>query len=57
VHTAYARTHGLVDALNRLAATLDTPTLTDLGYENAADVIRRYIRRYREGANNSRTAL
>ena len=30
-----ARTHGLIDALNRLAAALDLPTLTDLGYENA----------------------
>lgn len=33
--TTCARTHGLVDALNRLAATLGIPTLTDLGYENA----------------------
>ncbi len=31
-----ARTHGLlVTALSRLATTLDVPTLTDLGYENA----------------------
>ncbi|WP_329296219.1 HARBI1 family protein [Streptomyces sp. NBC_01455] len=32
--TTRARTHGLVDALDRLAATLGIPTLTDLGYEN-----------------------
>ncbi|MFD6327247.1 transposase family protein, partial [Streptomyces sp. NPDC058442] len=30
----------LVDALNRFAATLGIPTLTDLGYENAADGFR-----------------
>ncbi|GAA2300075.1 hypothetical protein GCM10010234_48540 [Streptomyces hawaiiensis] len=35
--TTCARTHGLVDALNRLASTLDIPTLTDLGCENADD--------------------
>jgi hypothetical protein len=35
-----ARAHGLVGALNRLAATLGIPTLTDLGYENAADGFR-----------------
>jgi hypothetical protein len=34
--TTCARHHGLIDALNRIAAELDMPTLTDLGYENAA---------------------
>lgn len=38
--TTCARAHGLVHALNRLAATLGIPTLTDLGYENAADGFR-----------------
>jgi len=35
--TTCARAHGLIDALNRSAATLGIPTLTDLGHENAAD--------------------
>lgn len=34
-YTTCARTHGLIAALNRLAAVLDVPTLADLGYENA----------------------
>ncbi|WP_406726619.1 transposase family protein [Streptomyces sp. GD-15H] len=38
--TTCARAHGLVDALNRLAATLGIPTLVDLGYENAGDGFR-----------------
>lgn len=38
--TTCARTHGLIDALNRLASTLDIPTLTDLGHENAGDGFR-----------------
>ncbi|AQW48453.1 transposase family protein [Streptomyces violaceusniger] len=38
--TSCARTHGLVDVLNRLAVTLGIPTLTDLGYENAGDGFR-----------------
>lgn len=43
--TTCARTHGLVDALNRLASTLDIPTLTDLGYENAGDGFRHPVKR------------
>lgn len=35
--TACARRHGLVDALNRVAAELDMRTLIDLGYENAGN--------------------
>lgn len=35
-----ARHHGLIDALNRIAAELDMPTLVDLGYENAGDGFR-----------------
>jgi hypothetical protein len=38
--TTCARHHGLIDALNRIAAELDTPTLVDLGYENAGDGFR-----------------
>lgn len=45
--TACARAHGLVDALNRLAATLGVPTLTDLGYENAADGLRHPVKKPR----------
>lgn len=33
--TTCARHHGLIEALNRIAAELDMPTLADLGYENA----------------------
>jgi hypothetical protein len=33
--TTCARHHGLIDALNRIAAEPDMPTLVDLGYENA----------------------
>ncbi|MEV6949889.1 transposase family protein [Streptomyces sp. NPDC051172] len=43
--TTCARTHGLVDALNRLAATLGIPTLTDLGYENAGPGIRHPVKK------------
>jgi DDE superfamily endonuclease len=43
--TTCARTHGLIDALNRLATTLDIPTLTDLGYENAADGFRHPVKK------------
>jgi hypothetical protein len=38
--TTCARHHGLTDALNRIAAELDMPTLADLGYENAGDGFR-----------------
>lgn len=38
--TTCARAHGLVDALNRLAATVGVPTLTDLGSENIGDGFR-----------------
>ncbi len=40
-----ARAHGLVDALNRLAATLGIPTLTDLGYENAGPGFRHPVKK------------
>jgi hypothetical protein len=43
--TTCARTHGLIDALNRLAATLDIPTLTDLGYENAGPGFRHPVKK------------
>ncbi|GGR77441.1 hypothetical protein GCM10010169_22120 [Micromonospora fulviviridis] len=43
--TTCARTHGLVDALNRLASTLDIPTLTDLGYEYAGDGFRHPVKK------------
>lgn len=35
-----ARTHGPVDALNRLAAAFGIPTLTGLGYESAGPGLR-----------------
>ncbi|MFE1521549.1 transposase family protein [[Kitasatospora] papulosa] len=38
--TTCARHHGLIDALNRIAAELNMPTLVDLGYENAGDGFR-----------------
>jgi hypothetical protein len=44
-----ARTHGLVTALNRLATTLDVPTLTDLGYENAGDGFRHPVKKPKGG--------
>ncbi|MFH9733926.1 transposase family protein [Streptomyces sp. NPDC017260] len=44
-----ARTHGLVEALNRFAATLGIPTLTDLGYENAADGFRHPVKKPKGG--------
>ncbi|MED7829063.1 HARBI1 family protein, partial [Streptomyces chiangmaiensis] len=47
--TTCARAHGLIDALNRLAATLGIPTLTDLGYENAADSFRHPIKKPKGG--------
>ncbi|MFI6359158.1 transposase family protein [Streptomyces sp. NPDC050743] len=47
--TTCARAHGLVDALNRLAATLGIPTLTDLGYENAADGLRHPVKKPKDG--------
>ncbi|MFD0511740.1 HARBI1 family protein [Streptomyces aureus] len=43
--TTCARTHGLIDALNRLATTLDIPTLTDLGYENAGPGFRHPVKK------------
>ena len=43
--TACTRAHSLVDALNRLTSTLDIPTLTDLGYENAADGLRHPLKK------------
>jgi hypothetical protein len=43
--TTCARTHGLIDALNRFAATLNVPTLTDLGYENAGDGFRHPVKK------------
>jgi hypothetical protein len=42
--TPCARTHGLIAALNRLADTLDIPTLTDLGYQNAGASLRRPVK-------------
>lgn len=47
--TACARAHGLVDALNRLAATLGIPTLADPGYENAADGLRHPVKKPKGG--------
>ncbi|GHH82156.1 hypothetical protein GCM10017771_05590 [Streptomyces capitiformicae] len=38
--TTCARHHSLIDALNRIAAELDMPTLVGLGYENAGDGFR-----------------
>ncbi|MER5915893.1 transposase family protein [Streptomyces sp. NPDC001982] len=43
--TTCARAHGLLDALNRLAATLGIPTLTDLGYENAGAGFRHPVKK------------
>lgn len=47
--TTCARTHGLTGALNRLAATLGIPTLTDLGYENAGDGFRHPVKKPQGG--------
>lgn len=47
--TTSARAHGLVDTLNRLAATLGVPTLTDLGYENAGPGFRHPVKRPKGG--------
>ena len=47
--TTCARTHGLVDALNRLASTLDILTLTDRGYENADDGFRHPVKKPKGG--------
>jgi hypothetical protein len=47
--TTCARTHGLIDALNRLAAALDLPTLTDLGYENAGPGFRHPVKKPQGG--------
>lgn len=47
--TTCARAHGLIDALNRLAATLGIPTLTDLGYENAGEGLRHPVKKPRGG--------
>lgn len=44
-----ARTHGLVQALDRLAATLGIPTLTDLGYENIGDGFRHPVKKPQGG--------
>lgn len=44
-----ARTHGLIDALNRLAAALDLPTLTDLGYENVGPGFRHPVKKPQGG--------
>jgi len=43
--TTCARHHGLIDALNRLADQLGTPTLVDLGYENAGDGFRHPVKK------------
>lgn len=43
--TTCARTHGLIDALNRLATTVGIPTLTDLGYENAGPGFRHPVKK------------
>ncbi|MEW2079662.1 transposase family protein [Streptomyces sp. NPDC012403] len=45
--TTCARAHGLVDALNRLAATLGIPTLTDLGYQNTGGGFRHPVKKPR----------
>lgn len=42
--TTCARVRGLVDATNRLAATVDIPTPTDLGYENAGPGLRHPVK-------------
>ncbi|MFJ9032890.1 transposase family protein [Streptomyces sp. NPDC102274] len=43
--TTCARRHGLIDALNHLAAELGVPTLVDLGYENAGDGFRHPVKK------------
>ncbi|MGW2936918.1 HARBI1 family protein [Streptomyces sp. NPDC001156] len=43
--TTCARQHGLLDALNRVAAELGVPTLVDLGYENAGDGFRHPVKK------------
>ncbi|MFD4977517.1 transposase family protein [Streptomyces sp. NPDC058424] len=43
--TTCARHHGLIDALNRLADQLGTPTLVDLGYENAGGGFRHPVKK------------
>ncbi|MET9914878.1 transposase family protein [Streptomyces sp. NPDC006476] len=43
--TTCARRHGLIDALNRLAAGLGVLTLVDLGYENAGDGFRHPVKK------------
>ncbi|MGH3802404.1 MAG: HARBI1 family protein [Pseudonocardiaceae bacterium] len=47
--TTCARTHGLIDTFNRLAATLGIPTLTDLGYENAGHGFRHPVKKPKGG--------
>jgi hypothetical protein len=47
--TTSARAHGLVDALNRLAATLGVPTLTDLGSENIGHGFRHPVKKPKGG--------
>ncbi|MEV7706916.1 transposase family protein [Mesorhizobium sp. B2-3-3] len=47
--TTCARAHGLINALNRLAATLGIPTLTDLGYENAGPGFRHPVKKPQGG--------
>jgi hypothetical protein len=47
--TTCARAHGLVDALNRLTATLGIPTLTGLGYENIGDGFRHPVKKPKGG--------
>ncbi len=47
--TTCARTHGLIAALNRLADTLNIPTLTDLGYQNAGAGLRYPVKRPKGG--------
>jgi hypothetical protein len=43
--TTCARHHGLIDALGRIAAELDVPTLVDLGYENTDDAFRHPVKK------------
>ncbi|MDQ0946140.1 hypothetical protein QFZ24_000063 [Streptomyces phaeochromogenes] len=43
------RAHDLIDALNRLAAALGIPTLTDLGYENAGGGFRHPVKKPKGG--------
>ncbi|MGW1543275.1 HARBI1 family protein [Streptomyces sp. NPDC002309] len=47
--TTCARAHGLIAALNRLADTLDIPTLTDLGYQNAGAGLRHPVKKPKGG--------